>query len=444
MHTKAWKRIVWTFLLGPCCIGLRQASAQCSFPNSASKEAVTYRFSSEELPSGRVLKIGMTFYNDRAVPTEVEVPSELISDLHVEGSQATLTKDPSGDTTVVAPKSGLITLSYKLENGWSGPLVHPHEFQPVIRSDYLEITGDKALVWLKRDKDLQAVTNFDWHALPSSWAVATSFGVAEPFVSAGRNVSTAMLRHRCQTYRGAWVNVNQALFAAGDFRLHPFKIGRRPGVLAVRGTWTFSDDEASAEIGRTIKLVRSFWHDDAFPFFLVTLQPFDRDHGSSDGTAFTDAFWMYVSRKDNINGLLSQLAHESFHTWNPLKMGYLSTAEFQKIKWFKEGFTEYYAQKLTYEGGTITAEELVRSMNRDLLAFPSSSSEYVRGRVIALWLDNAIKEDSHGDHSLDQVMFQLVRDRRIPLTESRIYKTIAPFVSADSPCDIEEGGRRSR
>ena len=145
----------------------------------------------------------------------------------------------------------------------------------------------------------------------------------------------------------------------------------------------------------------------------------------------SDAFWMYVSRKDNINGLLSQLPDGSFHAWDPLKMGYLSTTEYEKTKWFKEGFTEYYAQRITLAGGERSAEQVVASTNKDLLAFPSSTDEYVRGRIIALWLDAAIREQAKGKHSLDDVMFRLVRDYKEPLTEDRIYATIQPYLSAD-------------
>lgn len=35
---------------------------------------------------------------------------------------------------------------------------------------------------------------------------------------------------------------------------------------------------------------REFWHDDNFPYFLVTLKPFDNDSGQGDGSAFTNAF----------------------------------------------------------------------------------------------------------------------------------------------------------
>ncbi|MDE1156383.1 MAG: hypothetical protein PW735_11745 [Acidobacteriaceae bacterium] len=423
--------LLWATLACWSCLGVRGAFAACHFRNAASDNAVTYRFALDETPSGRRFLITMTFRVKANTPTTIEIPSELISDLHVTSPGAKLKNTSDGDMVVSASKSGLVTVSYTLRNGLSGPLVHPREFQPVILDQYAEITGDKALIWRKDDDQAQVTANFDWQALPPEWAVATSFGVAYPATTDDSKQISSSSRDRCQTYRGPWSGVNQALFAAGDFRLHRFPIGSQSGVLAVRGTWTFSDEEAANEIGRTVQLVRDFWHDDAFPFFLVTLQPFDQDHGSSDGTAYTDAFWMYVSRKDNINRLLGQLAHESFHAWNPLKMGYLSTTEYAKTKWFKEGFTEYYAQKLTLAGGERSTEQVVSSINRDLLAFPASTNEYVRGRIIALWLDAAIRERSNGQHSLDDVMLQLVRDRQEALTEERIYATIQPFLSTE-------------
>ena len=93
------------------------------------------------------LEIEMTFRVEAGVPAEVDIPSELISDLHLEGSKADLKDGPSGTKTITAPTSGLVSLSYSLRNGWTGPLVHPHEFQPVILPQYTELTGDKALVY---------------------------------------------------------------------------------------------------------------------------------------------------------------------------------------------------------------------------------------------------------------------------------------------------------
>ena len=126
---------------------------------------------------------------------------------------------------------------------------------------------------------------------------------------------------RCQSHTGPWTDAHDALFAAGDFRIHNFQIGKRAAVLAVRGVWTFTDDEAIADLQRVVSIVRDFWHDDRFPYFLVTLKAFDQDQGSSDGTALTNAFWLYLSRKDPFSAQLTTLAHETFHAWNPRKMG---------------------------------------------------------------------------------------------------------------------------
>jgi hypothetical protein len=77
------------------------------------------------------------------------------------------------------------------------------------------------------------------------------------------------------------------LFAAGDFRLRQFSIGRRAAVLAIRGTWTFSDDDTISQIQKTVGIVRDFWKNDQLPYFLVTVKPYDRDRGSSNGSAPT-------------------------------------------------------------------------------------------------------------------------------------------------------------
>jgi predicted metalloprotease with PDZ domain len=201
----------------------------------------------------------------------------------------------------------------------------------------------------------------------------------------------------------------------------------------VRGSWTFTDDEAIADIQKTIGIVRDFWHEDNFPYFLVTLKPYDQDHGSSDGSAFTNAFWMYVSRLDSFTGLIPQLAHESFHAWDPKRMGTLPTgSDEESIKWFREGATEYYGQLLTYRAGLMSASNYVNSLNNDLRKFPTSNSEYVRGRVISLWLDATIRRESAGQHSLDNVMFDMMQGAQQPYTLPRILETAGKYLSAES------------
>jgi predicted metalloprotease with PDZ domain len=186
-------------------------------------------------------------------------------------------------------------------------------------------------------------------------------------------------------------------------------------------------------------MVRDFWHDNNFPYYLVTLSPYDQDHGGSDGSAFTNAFWMFVSRLDSFNGLLPTLAHESFHAWDPRRMGTVPTGyDEDLIKWFREGPTEYYAQLLTYQAGELTASDYANSMNVILRRFPTSNDEYVRGRIISLWLDGTIRKESGGKHSLDDVMFDMVRTGDQPYTLDRILATAGRYLSPESNALLQQ------
>jgi predicted metalloprotease with PDZ domain len=65
----------------------------------------------------------------------------------------------------------------------------------------------------------------------------------------------------------------------------------------------------------------------------------------------------------------------------------------------------YYGYLLALRSGLIQLPAYLESVNRDLRILPSSSSAYVRGRVIALWLDQQIRKDSLGNSSLDHASY---------------------------------------
>ena len=405
------------------------ARAQCHFPVVGKTRAITYRFQPEVTPVGLVLHVTLAFRAGANGTETLVLPTRwagetlhAMTNLRAVSTDASLDDGPDADTKLLhAPAHRSVLIAYDLKKDWTGPLVNPMQFHPVLMPEYFEFTGSNALVRLRLPDEARETANFEWQKLPAGWALATSFGTS---------TSTT---DRCQSYTGPWIDVDQGVYAAGDYRVYRFKIRRQPAVLAIRGTWTFTDDEAIADIQKTIGMVRDFWHDDNFPYFLVTLKPYDRDHGSSDGSAFTNAFWMYVSRLDSLTGLLPQLAHESFHAWDPKRMGMLPTGSNEdSIKWFREGPTEYYAQLLTYRAGELSASNYVNSLNNDLRKFPTSSSEYVSGRVIALWLDATIRRESGGQQSLDNVMFDMVRGADQPYTLARILETAGRYLSAES------------
>lgn len=405
-------------------------SAQCRFPGKFNSRTLTYRFRPELTGAGLVLHVLLELETDENGERTLALPTRWageafssMSNLHAVSSGALLADGADADTKVLRyPPHRRVSLEYDLRKDFPGRLVHPLQFHPVLMLEYLQITGSNAFVAPKLAPAERATVNFDWQSLPKDWILATSFG------------TSASQSGRCQSNTGRWIDINDGLYAAGMFRVHPFKIGRRAAVLAIRGNWPFTDDEAVAKIARVMGTVRDFWHDDKFPYFLVTMIPFDSDHGSGDGSAFTNAFWMYLSRLDPLNGVvLSQLAHETFHGWDPMKMGIIpSDADEESMKWFREGPTDYYAHLLTLMAGETSAAEYIASLNDDLRKFPVSKSEYVRGRIISLWLDATIRSESGGKHSLDDVMFDMVRDRRMPLTLERIFSTAGRYVSPAS------------
>jgi predicted metalloprotease with PDZ domain len=392
---------------------------------------VTYRFLPEATGSDFVLHIALEFQVGPKGVEEIALPLQwagetlhAVTNLRVISDGIVLADSSESVKQLRGGAGRPVILTYDLKRDWVGPLTNPKQFHPVVMPEYFEFNGDNALVRPVFDAGQTVRANFDWQRLPSSWAVATSFGT---------DTSGA---HRCQTHKGPWIEVVRALFTAGDFRIHHFQIGRRPAVLAVRGQWTFTDQEAIDTIRKIVSGVREFWRDDNFPYFLVTLKPYDRDHGDSDGSAFTNAFWLYVSRLDSFSSVLTMLSHETFHLWNPLRMGLLSNEAASETGWFTEGFTRYYGPLAVYNTGLLSASDYVDSLNQDLRRFPTSNDSLSRGRVIALWLDGSIRRESDGRRSLNNVMLDMVRGRNQPLTNKRVFETIDRYLSAETRAEF--------
>jgi predicted metalloprotease with PDZ domain len=407
------------------------ARAECRFSTAGVGRTVTYRFVPEVTGSDLVLHVALEFQVGPKGVEEIVLPLQWagetlhsVTNLRVISDGIVLADSSEGVKQLRGDAGRPVILAYDLKKDWDGPLTGPKQFHPVLMPEYFEFNGDNALVLPVFDGGQAVTANFDWQKLPSSWAVATSFGTD----SSGAQ--------RCQTHKGLWIEVVRALFAAGDFRVHHFQIGRRPAVLAVRGQWTFTDQEAIDSIRKVVGVVRDFWRDDNFPYFLVTLKPYDQDHGSIEGSAFTNAFWLYGSRLDSLSSMLTILSHETFHLWNPLRMGSLSNEAARATGWFTEGFTRYYGPLLVYNAGLLSPTDYVDSLNQDLRRFPTSNDPNLRGRDIALWLDGAIRRESRGRSSLNNVMFDMVRGRNQPITIERVFHTIDRYLSADTRAEF--------
>ncbi len=413
---------VWHFLMAACLsLGV--------MPADGAGRVFTYIFVPQVTPAGTVLHVTLNFRGGAGPADTVEVPTEWagetlrgIVNLRALSRDTTIADAPTpGQKLVRHPPHREVTLTYDIVKDWTGPFRHPAEFHGALLPEYIEVNGSNALVRPSLTDQTQATVHFDWRKLPATWVLATSFGLSPR-----------------QSYTGAWSTVEHALFTAGQFRIHHFRIGAEPAILAIREKWSFTDDEAIAAFQKTIGIVRDFWRDHRFPYYLVTVKAFDDDKGNQDGSEFTNAFWLYLSRQDSLSSQLVTMIHETFHAWDPGSMGRLSGADDSAVGWFKEGFTRYYASLLALRGGVIDLPAYTQEINRDLRDSPRSTDIYVRGRLIALWLDREIRKESQNKNSLDNVMFDMVSGASRPLTEARIFETAGRYLSPQSRSQLAQ------
>jgi predicted metalloprotease with PDZ domain len=245
--------------------------------------------------------------------TELVLPSSWGYAIRLTGAVVDLRAESSGaqivdtvDTSIKVLQGyvrGRARVSWYLVKDWDGPLRESVRHRVHLDPNYIEVTSN-ALVHPRLDQSAFVDCTFQWNVLPQ-WSIATSFGAGT----------------QRQTYRGPWDTVQNALFVAGDFRIHKLKMGKGSLVIAIRGKWSVPDEQAISQIVNIIRVERAFWKNQDFPYFLVTLVPFGQRQDGSGGVGFTNAFSLHTSPEGTFSaGLLSLLAHGVFHTWNPYKL----------------------------------------------------------------------------------------------------------------------------
>lgn len=380
-----------------------------------------YTFRPDFAASGPSLHVVLTFRGSQDGKSKLILPTtwagerDLFNAIHnlrsVNSTTSIVTTGDDGLRILRYPPKSTVSISYDLMNDWTGSLRHPKEFRVVVENTHAIFNGQNGLVHPEIDQTRQVQTYFRWRGLPKNWIVASSFGTG---------------RYN-QQFRGEWRSVYDAVFSSGDFRVTQLESHGETLTLAARGSWIFSDRQAVDEILRIFGVERRFWGETKPNRFLVILTPFDQDLGSSDGSAFSDAFLLYLSRKQTfLTDEKSLLAHEVFHAWNPYRMGLPAG---QATEWFTEGFAVYYQDRILLQAGLLSYSEYLDRLNRIVSAYwtspdrnwsqtqwlerkhtgnPESELPYKRGAVIALWLDQRLRKNSSNTRSLDNCMLDLV------------------------------------
>ena len=350
-------------------------------------------------------------------------------------------EDPSMRTFLHEPDA-LLRVRYEVRSATLDAEEQRQPYRPIVTAGHVHLIGETFLATPDWDDDLSVHVRLSWD-LPSSWNVAHSFGVG---------TGPAL-------FRAQLGQVTHAIYVAGDFRVLRTDVRERPVYVALRGAWAFTDDELLSLVGRVVDAERSFFGDDDFQHFLVTMIPTGSGGCCSyGGTGLTNAFATFIETDRGIDERMKHLlAHELFHTWNGRRIGRMMPE--QLVYWFSEGFTEYYTRLLQLRASLIDLPEYVRSYNQTLRQYALSPVRDEPNRAILerFWKDPAVERLPYqrGDvlahrwnerlravgHSLDDVMLDLfheARDSGTVVAPEVIDRLYARYDSSGIAQDIEQ------
>ena len=339
-----------------------------------------------------------------------------------------------------------VSLTYEVVTQPPGtPLTVAVYHNPVLRPSYFYVIGHALWVYPEMSGTTPLRVTLQWKNIPTGWTLINSFGVGEP----RQKVKTTLHEFRKGT------------FLAGDYRIKRFEIKKRPVYAVTRGEWRFPDEKLNSLVQKVVQAQRDFWNSYDFPYYFVAVLPSDR-RNVRGGEGRTNSFSLYLPK--NLTTLsvehdLYLLAHETFHAWNPLRLG---AYENDRLYWFGEGVTDYYAFLLLLRAGLMSLEEYVAAHNSWIKAYYTSPVRsltvdemvqkrqtdwdagqlfYKKGYLLANHLDFTIRSKTNGKHSLDDVMRSLLRSSKpgsIELSEKRIEDALRPYLKDQGASDIEK------
>lgn len=401
------------------------------------------------------LRVGLTFQGDSSGESRLLLPLEwahgvelyrairniqsLSEDVKVENTNESHVK------TVHHRPNQRVSLTYEVVTQPPGTkLTLAVYHSPVLRSSYFYVIGQALWVYPDMPETTPLRVTLHWKNIPNGWALINSFGASEP----RQKVKTTLEKFRAAT------------FLAGDYRVKRIVIKKRPVYAVTRGKWGFPDEEFNNLVQKVVQVQRDFWNSYDFPYYLVALLPLDEQEGARGGEGRTNSFSLYLPK--DLTTLSKEqylLAHEIFHAWNPQRLG---TYENDRLYWFGEGFTDYYAHLLLLRAGLISLDEYVVAHNSWIEAYYTSPVRsltvdemvqkrrtnrdaeqlfYKRGYLLANHLDFKIRSRTNGKHSLDDVMRSLLRSSKpgsIKLSEKRIADALRPYLQEQGVSDIEK------
>ena len=376
-------------------------------PPSAPTATLSYTFTLGRDSVGTpIVDVSATFMGDTGTIVHLIHPTNWAGEQNLEraivrfgvAAPAKLVGDSDGAYVVERPRNAPVSVHYVLKQDWTGPLRYPEYHRAIISNAYTVFNAQNGLIFPDRHSDGTLPIETTWRNVPSHWIVTTSFGRG---VHQTANVTAPQLV--------------DASFAAGEFRSAESK-----GLsVALGGSWRFADSTFARIIQRVYDTERSFWRDPSRRPYFVVLLPMDR-RGSISGTAFTHGFVSIADTTSRAEVVALNVAHELFHEWNGHELRTPNPEG--PDKWFSEGFTDYYADRMAHTSGLLSDSGYVDRVNNAVRRYYMSTMRgtdratiaraywersdandypYVQGYTFGLYLHRVL---TNAGSSLDEVM----------------------------------------
>ena len=223
---------------------------------------------------------------------------------------------------------------------------------------------------------------------------------------------------------------NTAL-AAGDFRRVVRDVDGVPVTFLAVGDWTFTDAAFADAVQRILQVQAEAMG--SYPARRLSVILLPGLPNSAGGTVVREAMVVYPRPDADVArdvGTLGLVAHEHFHLWNGEAAVSASGIPEGELKWFSEGFTDYYADLTLLRAGVLDDAAFIERINarlREYAANPHARTAtsavlgerywasrdynrlpYVKGALVAWMVDLRIRRATGGARTLDDVMRAVV------------------------------------
>jgi predicted metalloprotease with PDZ domain len=367
------------------------------------------------------LRITLRFNGQRSGETTVYLPNEYAGQIqlwrqigvpHVQGGTL-ITPQPDRWTIKHKPRARIIvtydlTTAFDADPALESIMAKP--FRPIVRPNWFSLVGSTSFVRLNVDD--QTPIRFRWRNIPRGWQVASD------------------LEHTGLVASGLTAS---SILGGKDVRI--LRLGAGGTRIAMRGNFSgFTPDQLQADFAKLNAAQRALWGDNERPFF-ISLAPVKDEVGSSFqlGTGLgDDAFAAWALEKTTRAELIWLFAHEHLHAWLAGQIGGLDQSVSPiSSYWLSEGFTNFYTARTLLRSGLWTPEDWIKHWNEVMGAYQTSPARlmpasetvskfwsdrtigelpYQRGALIAMTIDQRIKQVTNQSKSLDDVML-LMRNK---------------------------------